>query len=201
MTILEKLIQKLNLPEIIKKKHGSSPEILSVDFLSALLENGTLTKTAEYLHIGNQTLNRLIVRCIRPQFGHLHGGNETWKYTLLASIEYKTCFSCREIKSYSKFGKDKHNSDGKFKKCRYCRSFDNASLYQERKLRIPAWYDLEKTKIADFYDACPEGWHVDHIIPLQGVTVSGLHTLSNLQYLPASVNIAKGNNFDSMGDW
>ena len=36
-------------------------------------------------------------------------------------------------------------------------------------------------------------WHVDHIEPLQGKLVSGLHIWNNLQVIPASVNIAKGN--------
>ena len=130
-----------------------------------------------------------------PTFGILNGGNETWKYVLLKSIQYKECHNCKEIKPYNKFGDDKHTSDKKFRKCRYCRSFDNASLYSNRKLRIPPWFESEKKLIAEFYDNCPEGYHVDHIIPLQGKTVSGLHTISNLQYLSAEENMLKGNKY------
>lgn len=36
-------------------------------------------------------------------------------------------------------------------------------------------------------------WDVDHVLPLQGKTVSGLHTPYNLQVIPASENYRKGN--------
>ncbi len=41
-----------------------------------------------------------------------------------------------------------------------------------------------------------ESWHVDHIVPLQGKKVSGLHVYSNLRVVPSSVNLAKGNRYD-----
>lgn len=38
-------------------------------------------------------------------------------------------------------------------------------------------------------------WHVDHVLPLQGKLVSGLHTPYNLQVIPATQNVAKANRF------
>lgn len=38
-------------------------------------------------------------------------------------------------------------------------------------------------------------WHVDHVVPLQGANVCGLHIHSNLRVVPADVNRSKGNKF------
>jgi len=38
-------------------------------------------------------------------------------------------------------------------------------------------------------------WHVDHIIPLNGNLVSGLHVWNNLQVIPKNINLAKRNKY------
>lgn len=62
-----------------------------------------------------------------------------------------------------------------------------------RELRMPKWADKEAIK--QFYMNRPEGYQVDHIIPLQGKLVSGLHVLENLQYLTAAENNRKHNHY------
>ena len=78
---------------------------------------------------------------------------------------------------------------------------------RERRLaqiqRTPKWLtDQDFADIKKFYDLAHElsqaygfPWHVDHIIPLQGKTVSGLHVVDNLQVIPGSENSRKGNRF------
>jgi len=60
--------------------------------------------------------------------------------------------------------------------------------------RTPPWADLSAIKA--IYLSCPSDHHVDHIVPLQGHTVCGLHVHYNLQHLPARENTRKGNHFE-----
>lgn len=73
---------------------------------------------------------------------------------------------------------------------------NNAKAARARATRIqrtPAWAD--QAAIRFWYEFCPEGCEVDHIIPLRGGLVSGLHVESNLQWLPVAENRRKGNEF------
>jgi hypothetical protein len=52
-------------------------------------------------------------------------------------------------------------------------------------------YDLAALRTQTFGFA----WHVDHVIPLQGRKVSGLHVPENLQVIPGSDNVKKHNSY------
>lgn len=67
--------------------------------------------------------------------------------------------------------------------------------YKVKKInRTPTWANLQK--IAEIYKNCPVGYEVDHIVPLHGKLVSGLHVENNLQYLTAHENQTKSNKFE-----
>lgn len=57
------------------------------------------------------------------------------------------------------------------------------------KRATPVWAD--KKAIRKFYANCPKGMTVDHIVPLKGKTVCGLHVEWNFQYLSPSENSRK----------
>ena len=59
--------------------------------------------------------------------------------------------------------------------------------------QCPKWAD--RAKIREIYVNRPEDCHVDHIIPLRGKLVSGLHVETNLQYLPIKENMKKHNTY------
>lgn len=80
----------------------------------------------------------------------------------------------------------RQNNPGKHSALRY-------RYEQAIKERTPKWANTQD--IIDFYAGCPKGFHVDHILPLRGKFVSGLHTVNNLQYLKAEDNLKKSNKY------
>lgn len=121
---------------------------------------------------------------------------------LLGLYEYKWCGRCKQVHPFENFRKNKRMKYGLNAYCKKCHLETTASTqsgrqseYRCSKLsRTPTWADLDKIK--EFYNNCPDGMHVDHIIPLQGKLVSGLHVHNNLAYLSEHDNCSKGNKFD-----
>jgi hypothetical protein len=120
---------------------------------------------------------------------------------ILEVVGYKYCARCNIVKEFSEFRLNKTTRSGYNTYCKLCHLETTAETQNGRQSQCRAaklkrtvpWSELEQIK--EFFNNCPNGFVVDHIIPLQGELVSGLHVLSNLQYLTASENSAKRNKY------
>ena len=63
--------------------------------------------------------------------------------------------------------------------------------------RMPPWFgEFDELVMLEAHDVARRRrgeWDVDHIVPLQGSIVSGLHVWNNIQVVPAAFNRSKGN--------
>jgi hypothetical protein len=94
------------------------------------------------------------------------------------------------------------------KKYRESHKAIRAKLQMDRKSaklqRTPLWLtEFDRLKIKCYYQVASmrsresgQNWHVDHIIPLQGENVCGLHVPNNLQIIPAIENMRKNNHYE-----
>jgi hypothetical protein len=79
-----------------------------------------------------------------------------------------------------------------------------AKNHAARIKRIPTWLsEDDEWMIAQAYELAALrtklfgfSWHVDHVIPLNGKKVSGLHVPTNLQVIPWRDNLRKGNRME-----
>ena len=76
---------------------------------------------------------------------------------------------------------------------------NNTAKYRAKQFQAtPQWANLiaikAKYQLAAMLNKNTEElWHVDHIVPLQGADVCGLHVEYNLRVIPAKENLSKGN--------
>lgn len=191
------------------------PRISYGDLILSLITYGSIAKASVNLGITDNALEHQISRNLRSIFPQKDRA-VPWDIALLGVIDQKRCPSCKKIKTLVEFStrseckecacqvaKEKHKEDpvpGNLRsKNHYVNNKEGyiARAIQRRtrrKLATPMWADLNKLK--EIYRDCPKGMHVDHIIPLQGELVSGLHIETNLQYLSAEDNLAKSNIYE-----
>lgn len=101
----------------------------------------------------------------------------------------KAEFTKRQAENFIK-NRDKYNSR-------------NAKRHARKKQACPAWLDKEEMWLIDEIYSISTlrtkltgvKYHVDHIIPLSGKTVSGLHLPWNMQVITAVENLVKKNKY------
>lgn len=219
-------MQKINLQRIlqeypwinshitIKNTRFTIPEFLEI----AIFFKDAKT-LSEHLKCNRSTIAIAVKKDI-PEFSDK--GKKTLSKYILSKFNLNQCYTCSQIKSLEDF----YNSSSQCKECskdsaknvyeknkeyyrsqqsKYYTYFRNSGKLKERSARnrasrlerTPSWANQKKIK--EIYANCPEGHHVDHIIPLQGEKVSGLHVETNLQYLTAEENLKKSNKFNIEG--
>ena len=132
---------------------------------------------------------------------------------------YRFCVVCKGWRKRSEFGKYSRDVDGVRRQCKTCmvvqsrgyavKSPDVANAknakYRALKLqRTPKWLSKSQYKdILKVYSKCRKvsrktgvKHEVDHIVPLKGRHVCGLHVPWNLQIITKSENAKKGNRYN-----
>jgi len=183
--------------------------------LYSMLIEYILTDRLKELGLGHDSIQKKL-RGIYPN----KLTKESWIHYILGSIHMKKCSKCKKILCIDMFTNLLKNKDYI---CKMCKSIEKKKYYNKnaeelkrkqrlyrrknkykyamhqrsREIRkvqaIPVWADIDKINL--IYKLRPDDYHVDHIIPIKGKYVCGLHVENNLQYLLAKENIAKGNSY------
>lgn len=136
------------------------------------------------------TANKTCVTCANAKADESKAKNPE-KYTALVAAWQKANPEKRlsYTRKYAQKNRDKRN-------------LWTANYRQTKIDRMPQW--LAPSHIAEMesvyaycaaLNACGLKYHVDHVVPLRGKQVSGLHVPWNLQVIPGTENMSKGNNF------
>lgn len=175
--------------------------------LEMLIEGAITGSVLEYVRGKTGCSKDPVTRAIRNAFPDKKDSSGSLVKFLLSKISSRVCPKCKSVLPESLFYSNVSRLDGLANVCIDCSKQARIESYNKdpskeilannirktrtKLLQTPIWADLDKIK--EIYFNRPEGMHVDHIVPLNGVNVSGLHVEYNLQYLSASENCSKNN--------
>lgn len=205
----------------VKRKFGKLPAYTYNDIISRMLKysDSRTPLTTIFPEMSRPTSSNML----KAAFPQKKDAKQPWISFLLSSIGVKMCCSCAELKSIGDFYHCAGSSSGIRSVCVHCDNSinkihrdnnkdyyrtkkhehyeNNKAYYRDKKLRrstelymaTPPWANMGIMN--SIYRNTPEGYHVDHIVPIKGTNVCGLHCEHNLQYLLAEDNLAKSNKF------
>lgn len=119
-------------------------------------------------------------------------------------VRKNRCVKCRQESSKRYKARQRIDNPDKVREWQKLNYYNNKHLYIQhatlRRIRkrtsIPKWVNKSHILLINkFYKECPIGLEVDHIVPIAGVNVCGLHIVWNLQYLSPGENRKKRNKF------
>lgn len=196
-----------------------APEILKCYF-----EGKSIYEVAEELGISKSTVHRAVaeVDAIRPVKGSKNPGVALARRKSVIKDGLKFCTSCEGWFPPERFPPSKISLDGRRPACLKCHQAQQNTWYQTPAGRLykriksnsyshrvreatPKWLTREqRNAINKVYMeavnrqlATGAPHHVDHIIPINGKDVSGLHVPANLQVVLGEENCRKGNKYTS----
>jgi len=154
---------------------------------------------------------------LKNAFKHINKSNNMqYNFYLLLIYGYKRCKICKNILALDSYYSSTTSSSGYRDSCKDCDKAKNTKYRLENRAKLtalegsrraskinatPKWLTKEQLlEIESFYSEADTlskttniQYSVDHIIPLQGKNVCGLHVPWNLRVITLMDNIKKGN--------
>lgn len=177
--------------------------------LEMLIEGSLSGNIHEYIQSITGCAKDAVTRATKNAFPDRLDINSSLYKFILNKWDLRHCPKCDSIKDTIDFYSNTSKIDTISNHCKECSKqarkdtyakdpskeilANNIRKHKMHRYQTPNWANLEKIK--QIYIDKPKGYHVDHIIPLNGTKVCGLHVENNLQYLTETENLSKSNKF------